>query len=243
MTVENLPNRALKQSLLQLFDQIQATLTDLHSAGWQGLEPQPETLDRLARWGSGPPLPRTETLDDIRRDLGDCQRCPLAKGRTHIVYGQGSERASLVFVGEGPGLDEDRQGAPFVGPAGQLLTKIIGAMGLKRSQVYICNVVKCRPPENRNPLPDEIDKCNPFLQRQLLALQPKAICTLGAVASQTLLQTNESISRLRGRFHEYRGIAVMPTFHPAFLLRNPASKREVWSDMQQLMRKLGLPLP
>ena len=151
----------------------------------------------------------------------------------------GSPEAKLVFVGEGPGFDEDKQGEPFVGRAGQLLTKIIQAMGLQREQVYICNIVKCRPPGNRNPKPDEIDTCSPFLERQLLSIKPDFICALGTFAAQTLLNTTVPISRLRGQFHDYIGIKLMPTYHPAYLLRNARKKRDVWEDMQKLMKEMG----
>lgn len=180
----------------------------------------------------------TESLEDIRIELGDCRRCPLCETRKNIVFGVGSGSAGVLFVGEAPGRDEDLQGEPFVGEAGQLLTKMIKAMGFERSDVYICNVIKCRPPENRNPLPAEIESCCPFMQRQIKAIAPKAIVALGTFAAQTLLGSKEPISKLRGRFHKYHGIALMPTFHPAFLLRSPEKKREVWSDLQQVMKLL-----
>ncbi len=181
-----------------------------------------------------------ETLDGIRAEMEQCHRCPLATTRTNLVFGVGNPQARLVFVGEAPGHDEDLQGEPFVGEAGQLLTKIIQAMGLARQDVYICNVLKCRPLHNRNPLPAEIDTCIPYLFRQIEAIKPAVIVALGTFAAQTLLETKEPISRLRGRFHDYRGIQLMPTFHPAFLLRNSAMKKEVWADMQQVMKRLGL---
>lgn len=175
-----------------------------------------------------------ETLDMIRHDLRDCRRCRLAEGRKNIVFGDGAPEARLVLVGEGPGFEEDVKGIPFVGAAGQLLAKILKAINLERKAVYICNVVKCRPPGNRNPKPDEIASCLPFLKRQIKAIGPEFICTLGAFATQTLLQTDEPISRLRGRFHVYEGIPLLPTYHPAFLLRNPDRKRDVWEDVQKL---------
>ncbi|MBI4594878.1 MAG: uracil-DNA glycosylase [Candidatus Tectomicrobia bacterium] len=177
------------------------------------------------------------TLEDVRKELGDCQRCRLCKERTNIVFGTGNEHAKLIFIGEGPGRDEDLKGEPFVGRAGQLLTKIINAMGLKRQDVYITNVVKCRPPGNRNPLPDEIAACEPFLIKQLEAIKPKLICALGTVAAQALLKTDKRISELRGKFFYYRGIKLLPTFHPAYLLRNPEYKKAVWEDMQLLMKE------
>jgi uracil-DNA glycosylase len=178
------------------------------------------------------------TLADVRADIGDCTRCKLhALGRSQIVFGVGNPQADLMFVGEAPGADEDIQGVPFVGRAGQLLTKIIEAIGLKREDVYIANVIKCRPPQNRNPEPDEVEKCEPFLFRQIDIVKPKVIVALGKFGAQTLLRTLDPISRLRGRVFEYRGAKLIPTFHPAYLLRNPSSKREVWEDMK-LVRKL-----
>jgi uracil-DNA glycosylase family 4 len=180
-------------------------------------------------------------LDDIRRELGDCRRCKLCTGRKNIVFGSGNPRAELVFVGEGPGESEDQQGVPFVGAAGQLLTKMIEAMGYRRDDIYICNVVKCRPPGNRNPEPDEVAACEPFLRAQLKAIQPKAIVALGKFAAQTLLRDTTAISRLRGTWREYEGIQLMPTFHPAYLLRQPAEKRKAWEDLQQVMKFFGKP--
>jgi len=177
----------------------------------------------------------------IREDLGDCTRCKLHKqGRKQIVFGVGNPKAELVFVGEGPGRDEDEQGEPFVGRAGKLLTQMIEAMSLKREDVYICNVVKCRPPENRLPEKDEIATCSPFLQRQLGVIAPKVICCLGACSAQTLLETTQGISRFRGEWFDYRGAKLIATYHPAYLLRNPAAKGEVWKDLQKVMAYLGL---
>ena len=177
-------------------------------------------------------------LSILREDIGDCRRCRLCEKRTNVVFGVGDPRARLMFVGEGPGADEDARGEPFVGRAGQLLTKIIEAMGIGRPDVYIANIVKCRPPENRTPLPDEVATCSPFLLRQIAAIRPRVIVCLGTPAAQTLLGTRETITRLRGVFREVDGIKVMPTFHPAYLLRNPAAKREVWDDMKQVMAAL-----
>jgi uracil-DNA glycosylase family 4 len=179
-----------------------------------------------------------ETLESIRVDLGDCQRCKLAPKRTHIVFGSGNPNAELVFVGEAPGFDEDQQGLPFVGAAGQLLTKIIESTGVKREETYICNILKCRPPDNRNPEPDEVLQCSPFLKRQLAAIKPKIVCALGKFAAQNLLQSMDSITRLRGRFHDIDGMRVIATFHPAYLLRSPEKKREVWEDMKQIRAEL-----
>jgi uracil-DNA glycosylase family 4 len=179
-----------------------------------------------------------EGLESVRGELGDCQRCGLGRRRHSLVFGEGNPRAELVFVGEAPGADEDAQGRPFVGQAGQLLTKIIAAMGFKREEVYICNILKCRPPGNRNPQPDEIDACEPFLIRQLQAIGPRIICALGTFAAHTLLKSEAPISALRGRFHTYQGIPLMPTYHPAYLLRNPGAKKQVWEDVQLVMKAL-----
>jgi DNA polymerase len=182
------------------------------------------------------------SLESVREEMGECTRCKLHKGRTNLVFGVGNPDARLMFVGEAPGEDEDKKGEPFVGKAGQLLTKMIEAMGLRREDVYICNTVKCRPPNNRNPEPDELASCEPFLKGQLAAVRPEAIVTLGKFAAQALLRDETPISRLRGNWREYEGIPVMPTFHPAYLLRSPQEKGKVWDDLQQVMKKLGLEL-
>jgi DNA polymerase len=188
-----------------------------------------------------PALGTTRTLEQLRAHIGDCQRCKLAPHRTHLVFGVGDPRARLVFAGEAPGRDEDLQGEPFVGRAGQLLTEIITkGMRLKREDVYIANVIKCRPPENRNPEPDEVAACEPFLRRQLELIKPEVIVALGKFAVQCLLRTKTPITQLRGRWHDYHGIKLMPTFHPAYLLRNPADKRLVWEDIQKVMQVLGI---
>ena len=184
-----------------------------------------------------------DTLLRIREDLGECTRCRLHRGRHTVVFGDGNPKAELVFVGEGPGADEDAQGLPFVGRAGKLLTQMIEAMGLQRRDVYICNVVKCRPPENRTPEDDEIRTCSPFLLRQLEVINPKVIVCLGAVAAKTLLETNRGISQFRGQWLEFRGRKLLATYHPAYLLRNPNAKGEVWKDLQKVMAELGLALP
>ena len=184
-----------------------------------------------------------KALSEVKNLLGDCRRCKLSAHRTHLVFGVGSPTADLMFVGEGPGRDEDLQGEPFVGKAGKLLDRMIGAMGLKRLDVYIANVVKCRPPRNRDPEPEEVLSCQPYLKAQIQAVQPKVVVVMGRYAAQTLLQTSTPISRLRGRWAEYEGIALMPTFHPAYLLRNPAEKKPVWTDLQAVMAKLNLPIP
>jgi DNA polymerase len=199
-----------------------------------GPGPEPAAPDSASR-----PAASGRTLDEIRRELGDCKRCKLCNGRTQIVFGVGHPRAELVFVGEGPGADEDAQGIPFVGKAGQLLTKMIEAMKFKRDDVYICNVVKCRPPNNRNPEPDEIEACEPFLKMQLASIQPKVIVALGKFAAQTLLRVDTPITRLRGQWREYEGIPLMPTFHPAYLLRSPEEKGKAWLDLQEVMKRFG----
>ena len=179
-------------------------------------------------------------LAAVRDDIGECTRCKLhALGRRHIVFGVGNPHADLMFVGEAPGADEDIQGEPFVGRAGQLLTKIIEAIGLTREQVYIANVIKCRPPQNRNPEQDEVETCEPFLFRQIDIIHPKVVVALGAFAARTLLRTLDPITRLRGRVYDCRGARLVPTFHPAYLLRNPASKRDVWEDMKVVRQILG----
>ncbi|HSO61688.1 MAG TPA: uracil-DNA glycosylase [Desulfobacterales bacterium] len=239
------------QKFVQTIDELAHTLRELADSGVRGFDCAPEALDTLESWGRHRPPRRphpqpqhqpqpTESLEMIREDIGDCQRCNLCRSRTRIVFGAGSPRARLMFIGEGPGQDEDRAGEPFVGAAGQLLTRIIAAIKLSREEVYIANVVKCRPPDNRTPAPEEIATCSPFLRRQILSIRPLFICTLGGCAAQTLLGTTEPISRLRGRMYDNEGIRVLPTFHPAYLLRNPEKKRAVWEDMQQLMKELSL---
>jgi uracil-DNA glycosylase len=192
-----------------------------------------ESIDRV----------ENDTLERIREDLGECTRCRLHKQRNKIVFGAGNPRAELVFVGEGPGHDEDVQGLPFVGRAGKLLTQMIEAMGLRREDVYICNVVKCRPPENRKPEDDEVATCSPYLYRQLEVIKPKAVVCLGATAAQALLKTKDSISRYRGQWFDFRGTKLLVTYHPAYLLRNPAAKGDVWKDLQKVMAYLGIVPP
>ena len=189
------------------------------------------------------PTDRREALRVIQQEVAGCVRChELASTRTQTVFGVGNPHARLVFCGEAPGADEDRQGEPFVGRAGQLLTRIIEACTLRREEVYILNVLKCRPPKNRNPLPDEVANCRGYLDLQLEIIQPEYICCLGAVAAKTLLETETSIGKLRGKFHLYRGIPVLCTYHPAYLLRNPGAKRDTWEDMQLLMSRMGIDL-
>ncbi len=184
-----------------------------------------------------------DSLERIREDIGDCKRCRLCERRNKIVFGVGNAKAELVFIGEGPGHDEDIQGEPFVGRAGKLLTDMIKAMGLQREDVYIANVVKCRPPENRVPEKDEVATCSPFLLRQLEVIGPKVIVCLGNVAAQNLLGTNKSISHFRGQWFDFRGSRLLATYHPAYLLRNPAAKGDVWTDLKKVMTVLGLKIP
>jgi len=183
------------------------------------------------------------TLEEIRAEIGDCTRCKLHEGRTNLVFGEGNPKARLVFVGEGPGRDEDLQGKPFVGRSGQLLTKIIEAMGLKREDVYICNVVKCRPPENRTPEPDEMATCEQFLFKQVRAINPEVIVCLGSTAAQSVLKSKLSLGSLRGKFHQFGRAKLMVTYHPAALLRNPNFKKPLWEDMQVVMKELGISKP
>jgi DNA polymerase len=183
---------------------------------------------------------QAHSLEELRVAIGDCRRCKLWPGRTHLVFGVGNPHAKLMFIGEGPGRDEDLQGEPFVGRAGQLLTDIITkGMGLKREDVYICNVIKCRPPENRNPEPDEVASCEPFLKKQIELVRPQIIVALGKFAVQTLLQSKVPITRIRGNWHTYHGIKLMPTLHPAYLLRNPADKKLVWEDIKKVMKEMS----
>lgn len=246
----------------QLYASLGAYLQDLQESGVDGLSteslppvlleptPQPASVKLDSQQKTGLPEPeateKRETLEQIRKNLGDCQRCKLGATRKKLVFGVGNPQARLVFVGEGPGADEDEQGEPFVGDAGRMLNRIITAMGLQRKEVYICNVVKCRPPQNRNPEKEEIAACSPFLLRQLQAIKPEAIVALGTFAAQTVLGTREPISKLRGRFHDFNGIPLMPTYHPSYLLRsggNSDSFWTVWDDMTQVLRLLKLPVP
>ena len=213
---------------LQILTQVHDYVCLYQQFGFEGL-----TRHRV----DGHSQPQAQTLESIWNDLEGCQRCKLHIGRTHIVFGMGNPQADLLFIGEAPGYDEDQQGKPFVGKAGELLTRIIEAIGLRRDDVYIANIIKCRPPRNRDPEPDEIAQCQPFLRQQLEVIQPKIICALGRIAAQTLLNTPSSISRLRGRWYDYHGIKLMPTYHPAYLLRNPQDKRLVWKDMQKVQQE------
>jgi uracil-DNA glycosylase len=210
---------------------------EVHAA--MGLDPP--GVPRLAPDSPEPGPSRINTLETLRDLIGDCRRCKLSEGRTNLVFGEGSPRAPLVFVGEGPGRDEDAEGRPFVGEAGKLLTRIIeNGMGLSREDVYICNVVKCRPPKNRVPERDEIQSCLPFLKRQLEIISPDVICALGLTAARGLLGRPFTMIRERGTWVSYQDIPMMPTYHPAYLLRNPSAKRQVWEDVQEIMKLMKL---
>ncbi|MGK7346330.1 MAG: uracil-DNA glycosylase [Candidatus Nitrospinota bacterium M3_3B_026] len=243
------------RELLARLDALSLELETLKIMGCRELEgPLPaDWIERLSADGGGDTVDKTvekrkpagarESLDAIRGEVKSCHKCGLSETRTNTVFGVGNPDARLMFIGEAPGADEDRKGEPFVGRAGQLLTRMIKAMGLKREDVYIANILKCRPPGNRDPLPGEVELCEPYLVRQIEAVRPEVICALGRVAVQTLLKTKTPISRLRGEFHSYHDTPLLATFHPAYLLRNPPSKAEAWSDLQMVMKKLGMPLP
>ena len=224
-----------------MHEQLKAHLEFFEELGIDGVRLEPEWRTRHEPVPSEPieppePIEPMIALQAIRDDLGaDCSRCKLhTLGRTQVVFGVGNPNADLMFVGEAPGADEDIQGEPFVGRAGQLLTKIIEAIGLRREEVYIANVIKCRPPGNRNPEPDEVEQCEPFLFRQIDTVKPKVIVALGKFAAQCLLRTNDPITRIRGREFKYRDAILIPTYHPAYLLRTPSAKREVWEDMKRV---------
>jgi uracil-DNA glycosylase len=227
--------KTLLDEYMIIFDSVKSYVEDQLELGFSELpgdmqdKESPNSLFNMTEPKAG-----FNTMDDIRKAVEACQACPLYTTRTNVVFGAGNENTKLVFVGEAPGADEDQQGKPFVGKAGQKLTQIIAAMGLSRDEVYITNVLKCRPPNNRNPLPFEIETCEPFLIAQLKLINPKVICTLGTFATQTLLRTDQQISKLRGKFHTYQGIRLMPTYHPAFLLRDPKFKKDVWEDVQKV---------
>jgi len=221
--------------LREIFDHIKHTLT-AHSE--IGLDAPPLSAESREYLETG--ISHVQGLEALRAEIGDCRRCKLHHKRTHLVFGEGSPGARLVFVGEGPGKEEDVAGRPFVGEAGKLLDRIIKAMGLTRKAVYICNVVKCRPPKNRDPEGDEVGQCLPFLEQQIQIIRPEVICCLGRVACQSLLADDFKIKSGRGKWHSYLGIPVMPTFHPAYLLRYPSEKRQVWEDVKKIMKHLGL---
>jgi uracil-DNA glycosylase len=237
----------------QLYPEQREEMSPRKSVAKVSPEPSFEVLAGYPEYGVSDPV---QSLRIIREDLGDCTRCPLHKqGRKQIVFGVGNPRADLMFIGEAPGADEDQQGEPFVGRAGQLLTNMIKAMGLQREQVYIANIIKCRPPNNRTPERDECETCSPFLMRQIASIKPKVIVALGAIAAKTLLAINDSMSNLRGHWYEFRPAGVRSndpswtsaklavTYHPAFLLRDPRQKKEAWKDLQMVMKELGLKVP
>lgn len=232
----------------ELVDLIKKQLEHLRELGVEGIrvaktEAPIETRDSLFELAPAPTklAPSTETFEQIHQEIGACTRCPLYEGRTHVVHTEGNRKARLMFVGEAPGADEDAQARPFVGRAGQLLTKIIEAIGMKREEVLIGNVNRCRPPGNRPPMPDEVAMCKPFLLREIAVVQPEVIVVLGNTATKNLLDTREGITRLRGTFQDYKGIKVMPTFHPAYLLRDPSKKRETWEDLKKVRDHLDNP--
>ena len=217
-----------REELREIAGQLRRYLDDL--AAFEGRQfPLPPSVGEAKR-----PPAAAAALEEFRRQICECTCCPLGKSRKNFVFGSGSPEANIMFIGEAPGAEEDRQGLPFVGAAGQLLTKIIEAMQLQREDVFICNVLKCRPPNNRDPQPGEIESCEPYLKRQIQIVRPRIICTLGRFATQALLKTSESMGRLRGRLHEYEGTPVIATYHPAALLRNPQWKRATWEDMKKL---------
>jgi len=223
--------------IISVFDEVADYLRFASDAGFKGFDCDKASLDTIDTWGKSR-VNVPETLEGIRHDLGDCRRCKLCEERHHIVFGAGAPNARLVFVGEAPGAEEDASGEPFEGADGQLLTKIIRAINMTRDQVYLCNIIKCRPPQNRHPEPEEIRTCISFLKRQLTAIRPEFICALGTGAARALLSTTAPIPELRGRFHDYQGIKVMPTYHPAYLLRHSEKKRDVWEDMKLLMKAM-----
>ena len=227
----------MKQKTAEIIADLKAHLEYLREMGIETL-PALEPSAKEVPVSSPPPASEDLALEQVRAELGDCRRCKLHKTRRTIVFGEGDKKAKLMLIGEGPGYDEDVQGRPFVGKAGQLLTRILQAIRLDRDQVYIANVIKCRPPMNRNPEPDEIKACWPFLEKQISAIQPKIICALGTFAAQTLLRMDTKITALRGKVFDINGIKVIPTYHPAYLLRNPDRKKEVWEDMKRILELL-----
>ncbi len=227
-----MPEDPVKE-LAELVDSLSDWLRYQRRLGWRGLPgevaSQPHEREQ----------PDAKTLEEIRAEMGDCRRCKLYAGRTHLVFGDGAPNARLMFVGEAPGAEEDLQGVPFVGAAGQLLNRMLNKLGLRREEVYIGNILKCRPPGNRDPEADEIAACRPFLAKQIQAIRPQVLVTLGRIATQALLGTREPLTRLRGHWQRYHDIRVMPTFHPSYLLRAPQERRKTWADMQQVMEYLA----
>lgn len=236
------PTLETERSVRSAVRQLRHLLAGLQRSGIETFHPISVSISPQVSesFGEEPATPDSgQLLHEIRNELGDCRRCRLHEGRTHLVFGEGSPKADLVFVGEGPGFDEDRQGRPFVGRAGRLLDKMIQAIQLKRENVYICNVVKCRPPNNRTPSIDEIERCSPFLFQQLEAIRPRVICALGLSAAQTLLGSAPAMGRLRGKTFHWRGIPLICTYHPAYLLRSPAQKAAAWQDLLEVQRHLS----
>jgi DNA polymerase len=229
--------QSINREVQEVAAQVRSLLEDLKNLGIAEVSYIPQKISS-SPVGEGGMEEHSETLEEIRADLGDCRRCSLWQSRKNIVFGAGDPHARLVFVGEAPGREEDKVGQPFVGEAGRLLDRILFAMGMTREEIYICNVEKCRPPNNRDPRAEEIEACEPFLKRQLAAIRPQLIVALGRFAAQALLRDQTPISRLRGNWREYEGIPLMPTYHPDYLLRNPTAKREVWEDMKQVMKRL-----
>ncbi len=228
---------------LDLIDQLISSLNQMAAKGWRGFDCSPQNLALISRWSEiGKIASPPDSLMRINAELNQCQRCILWQSRTHIVFGTGNRNADLVFVGDRLEDEDDQTAEPFSGPAGELLTRIIAAMKLKREDVYLCNLVKCAPPKHRLPLASEVNACTPFLRRQLAVIAPNIICSLGELATQVLLNTEQSFFDLRGHFHDLDGIKVMPTYHPAELLRHPERKRETWTDIQKVMHALGLPI-
>jgi uracil-DNA glycosylase family 4 len=238
----------MTQELMDLLGQIRRQLISSREIGLDSPFLSAESLYYLTRGPQLDAVPVTrdsnwESLEELEHFLSNCDRCKLSKARKTIVFGEGPPHARLVFVGEAPGVEEDKAGKPFVGAAGKLLTDVIKAMGLTRDEVYICNVIKCHPPLNRDPQPDEIEMCFPFLRNQISLIKPEVICTIGRIPAQSLIDKGFKITRGRGQWHSFMDIPVMPTYHPAYLLRYPQAKRHVWDDVQKIMKKLGLEDP
>jgi len=240
-----MPEDPVKE-LAELVDGLSVWLRYQQRQGWRGLPgeaaPQPPEPEQVEAGAPQPPEPeqlRGATLEEIRAELGDCRRCKLHTGRTHLVFGAGSPDARLMFVGEAPGAEEDMQGVPFVGEAGQLLNRMLNNLGVRRDEVYIGNILKCRPPGNRDPESDEIAACLPFLEKQIQAIRPRVMVILGRIAAHALLGVRDPITRLRGRWQRYRDIPLMPTFHPAYLVRFPQERKKTWLDMQQVLEYLA----
>ncbi len=227
-----------KKAVKSIIDDIQESLRFYKQRGCLGFDCSEDTLAKIKDWGQ-PLTSHTETLDRILADAGDCRACAMSQSRRNLVFGEGDPEARLMFIGKAPGPEEDAQGKPFVGPAGELLTKIITAMQLTRRDVYLCNIIKCGLPLHSPCRPSELNACYPFLRRQINVIKPEFICTLGSVAAQTLLRTKEPLSHLRGRFHDFHGIRLMPTYAPDDLLQNADKKRDAWEDIQELMRAMG----